>query len=176
MNPNTRRLTSSTGILVQAVQDLEDFTDDPDKYLVDLYADEHRAVKVWMSAGASDHFTYNDGAITLAWDGIPLLGVPDWHDICTLWTYLVNVVEGYLATGRGASFFPGQPTPIVLERIHGGALVTIGDTRARVDPSTFCRELLDEAGRFWQWVERHDIPLYGEPELARIDQMQARVP
>lgn len=64
----------------------------------------------------------------------------------------------------------------MLERIHGGALITIGDTKARVDPSSFCRELLDEAERFWRWVDRHPIPIHGNPELSRIDQIRLQIP
>ncbi|MHA7144960.1 hypothetical protein ACX80U_09620 [Arthrobacter sp. TmT3-37] len=172
MDVDTRRLTGTTGILTQPVQDLDDFTGNPGKYLLDLYADEDGAAKAWTRAGESHHFRYNDGVITLAWDGIPLLGVPNWDDICTLWTYLVNVIEDYLATGRGESFFPDQPTPIVLERIHGGALITIGDTKVRVDPSIFCRELLNEAERFWRWVDRHAVPIHGNQELSRINQVR----
>lgn len=171
-----RRLTSTTGVLVQPVQDLADFTNDPGRYLIDLYADEDIAATAWLGAGESHRFMYNDGVITLAWDGTPLLGIPDWDDICTLWSYLVNVVEDYLSTGRGESFFPGHPAPIVLERIRGGALVTVAETRLRVDSRIFCGELLDEAERFWRWVDRNEVPVHGGAELARIDLTRRRIP
>lgn len=57
-----------------------DFTDNPGNYLLDLYADEVGAAKAWTRAGESHHFTHNDGVITLAWDGIPLLGIPQRTD------------------------------------------------------------------------------------------------
>ncbi|MCG2622933.1 hypothetical protein LVY72_13605 [Arthrobacter sp. I2-34] len=158
------------------VQDLEDFTENPDKCLVDLYADEEAAKKAWLRTGERYRFTYNDGVVTLSWQGIPLVGVPMWDDICGLWHYLVEVVDGYLSTGRGEMSFPDSPAPIILERIRGGALITIGDTKARVEPITFCRELLAEAERFWRWTDRWGIPVDSGYALPEIDRVRSRIP
>lgn len=174
MEPQTPRLTSTTGILTRPVEDAEDLAAHPDRYVVDLFSNEDRAEEAWLRAGATHHFSHNDGVITLMWDGVQLLGVPDWDDIVVLWSYLVNVVDDYLVTGRGHCLFPDQATPIVLERIHGGALITIGDTKMLVDPTTFCRELLDEAERFWRWVDRHEVPISAGEQ--GIDRIRALIP
>lgn len=99
-----------------------------------------------MSVGERHHFTCNDGAVTLNWQGIPLLGVPEWDDICGLWRNLVTVVDGYLTDGRGERSFPDSPAPIILEHVHGGALVTIVDTKARVEPAANCSTRLNDSG------------------------------
>ncbi|PPB48683.1 hypothetical protein C4K88_13245 [Arthrobacter pityocampae] len=174
MEPKTPRLTSTTAILTRLVEDPDDLAAHPDLYVVDLFAEEDRAEKAWLRAGIPRYFSYNDGVITLMWDGVELLGVPVWDDIVVLWVYLVNVVDDYLVTGRGHCYFPDQPTPIILERIRGGALITIGDTKLRVDPLVFCRELLDEAERFWHWVDRHEVPV--SPGDQRIDRIRALIP
>lgn len=176
MDPETYHLTSTTGILVRMVQDVEDFEEHPDKYLVDLYADEQEAKKAWLRTGERHHFTYNDGVVTLSWKGIPLLGVPEWDDICGLWRNLLTVVDGYLTDGRGEMSFPDSPAQIILEHVHGGALVTIGDTKARVEPLTFCRELLDEAERFWRWTEKQGIPVDAGWALTKIDRVRSKIP
>lgn len=178
MGAERKHLTSTTGILVRGVQDLEDFEEHPDKYLVDLYADEEAGKKAWLSTGERHHFTYNDGVVTLTWEGIPLLGVPVWDDVCGIWHYLVMVVEGYLTDGRGEMSFPDSPAPIILERIHGGALFTIARTKARVEPVTFCRELLDEAERFWHWTDRQDIPVEADAAYAlkEINRVRSKIP
>jgi hypothetical protein len=176
LHSETQHLTSTTSILVRMVEDLEDFQEHPDEYLVDLYTDEKTAKQAWLRTGERHHFTYNDGVVTLAWEGIPLLGVPEWDDICGIWHYLVIVVEGYLTDGRGEMSFPDSPTPIILERIRGGALVTIADTKARVEPVTFCRELLDEAERFWRWTDQQDIPVDSGWALTEIERVRSKIP
>jgi hypothetical protein len=170
-------LTSTAGILVRPVEDLEDFTRCPETYLVDLYRNEDEAAAAWLRTGERHKFRYNDGVVTLAWDGIPLLGVPDWDDVCGIWRSLVGAVDGYLTTGRGETLFPDQPLPVILERIRGGALITIGDTRLRVDPVTFYLALLEEAERFWSWTERQSIPVdaaWALTDLVRIRTLLTR--
>lgn len=169
-------LTSRTGILVRAVEDLDDFAARPETYLVDLFGDEDAAAEAWLRTGARHKFRYNDGVVTLVWNGVPLLGVPDWDDVCGIWRSLVGAVDGYLTAGRGETLFPDQPLPVILERIRGGALVTVGDTRLRVEPAAFCAALLDEAERFWRWTERHSVPVdaaWALTGVARLRRYQA---
>jgi hypothetical protein len=87
--------------------------------------------------------------VTLVRQGIPLLGMPVF-DICGLRGNLVTVGDGYLSTGRGEESFPDEPAPT----IRGGALVTLGHNKAPVEPVSFCRELLNDAERFWRWTDR----------------------
>ncbi|WP_336713064.1 hypothetical protein [Arthrobacter sp. USHLN218] len=169
-------LTSRTGILVRAVEGRDDFAARPETYLADLFGDEDAAAEAWLRIGVCHKLRYNDGVVRLAWDGIPLLGVPNWDDVCGIWHSLVGTVDGYLSSGRGETVFPDQPLQVILERIRGGALVTVGDTRLRLDPAAFCVALLDEAERFWSWTERHDIPVdaaWALTDVARIRRYQA---
>lgn len=165
------QLTSTTGVLVRPVLDLDDFAGNPDTYLVDLYADEDAGARAWLRVGERHHFRYNDGIVAHTWQGTPVLGDPMWDDICGIWHRLTAVTRGYLSTGRGEASFPDQPSPLILEQIRGGALFTIDDTKVRVEPVSFCSELLDEAERFWRWTDRHGIPVeaaYGLHDIERI--------
>jgi hypothetical protein len=169
-------MTGTTGILTQKVYDPEDLAQNPEKYLADLYVNEDVAARAWLRTGERHHFTWNDGVVTLSWQGMPLVGVPTWDDVCGIWRNLVAVVEGYLSAGRGEALFPDQPIPIILERIRGAALITIGDTKIRVDALAFCSELLDEAERFWRWTDRQEIPVNAGLELPKINQVRAKIP
>ncbi|MEV7649159.1 hypothetical protein [Arthrobacter sp. NPDC089319] len=176
MTPETRQLHSTTGLLVRPVEDVEDFAGNPGKYMLDLYSDDEAAADAWLRTGVRHRFTYNDGVVTLTWNEIPILGVPDWGDLCGVWCCLSAVVDGYLSTGRGNGLFPDQPLHIGLESVQGGAIMTAGSTKTRVEPVTFCRELLHEAERFWHWTDRWGIPVNSGQALQEIERVRTKIP
>ncbi|MEV7649618.1 hypothetical protein [Arthrobacter sp. NPDC089319] len=164
----TPQLTSTTAILSSPVRELREFAEHPDAYLEDLFANPEAAARTWLRMGEPHRFQYNDGVVSLAWQGAPLLGAPVWDDVCGIWRGLVEVVADYSATGRGETLLPDQPVSVVLEQIRGGALLRIGDAAVRVDPAVFNLELLAEAERFWQWTELHGIPVDAPGALTEI--------
>ncbi|MFT4471926.1 hypothetical protein ACMX2H_18645 [Arthrobacter sulfonylureivorans] len=164
----TPQLMSTTAILSRPVRDLQEFAGSPADYLEDLYEDPEAAARTWLRVGEPHRFQYNDGVVSLAWQGIPLLGMPVWDDVCGIWRGLVAVIADYSATTRGETLLPDQPVSVVLERIRGGALLTVGETAVRVDPTAFNRQLLAEAERFWQWTEQHGIPVDAPAALQDI--------
>lgn len=98
------------------------------------------------------------------------LGVVD--HVSALWCYLLHVVEEFLDTGRGKTYYPDQPLPVVLETVKGKVFFSTDETRVMVEPAPFLDSLLDEAQRFFAWAQSN----LAEPSMDReIAQLRERL-
>lgn len=134
----------------------------PGYYLLDIYEHETEAAKLWKSRRRRDRY-WSEGGIRLRYQGAELLPFGAVDDVSALWCYLVNVVDEFLDTGRGWCEYPDQPLPVVLETVKRKVFFSAEGKRVMVEPVPFLDSLLDEAQRFFKWVEHH----LGEQLLVR---------
>jgi hypothetical protein len=126
----------------------------PGYYLLDIYDHEEQAAALWRSRRRRDRY-WSEGEIRLRYQGAELLPFGAVDDVSALWCYLVNVVDEFLETGRGWCDYPDQPLPVVLETAKRKVFFSAEGKRVMVEPVPFLSSLLDEAQRFFDWVERN---------------------
>lgn len=168
-------VTSNSYLLMpDGVMDLDDFAENHESYLVSIYDEPERAVELWHQRYKRSQYP-DEGFVSIEHYGRELVNGDLWDQVGTLWSAFVDVAEAFLDTGVGEGLFPDQPVPIVLRRRGSSTLMTIGPATTPVDEETFLPGLLDEAARYFRWVDTH-IGVDERPQLDRIAQVRSRLP
>lgn len=168
----TARLSSTTLILKGGpIFDPAKVAANPQYYLLDIFEHEAEAAALWQSRRRRDR-DWSEGEIRLRYQGAELLPFGAVDHVLALWCYLLHVVEEFLDTGRGKTYYPDQPLPVVLETVKHKVFFSTDETRVMVEPVPFLDSLLDEAQRFFAWAERN----LAEPPMDReIAQLRERL-
>lgn len=149
-----RPVESDTFLLVpHTVADLDDFVQKHDEYLVSIYAEPGRAAVLWRDRLKRNPYG-SEGFVSLSYYGHDLIDADLWDDTAGIWSALVGVVEGFVASGDGSATFPGQPVPLGLRTQGAVQLFSVGQRRTPVDAALFVPGVLTEAERFFTWTER----------------------
>ncbi|QRQ78450.1 hypothetical protein [Glutamicibacter protophormiae] len=142
-------------ILVQhTVTDLDDFVAHPENYLVSMFQEPGRAASIWRDRLKRNPYG-SEGFLSLSYHGIELIPGELWDEVTGIWFELIELVEEYLHKGSAERLFPGQPVPLRLEVEERSTLFTVSQQKNRVDPSDFIPGILEEAHRYFTWVEEN---------------------
>lgn len=162
-------IESETFLLTtHTVRDLEHLVAHPEKYLLSIMREPKWCADIWRDRVTRDPCG-GEGVVSLRYDGQQLIRPDLWDDTQGIWRALVDALEGFLAAGVGSAWFPGQPVPIRLERKgRDGAVLTIGEDRFFVDPEVMVSGVLDEAERYFLWVQEY----VGSNESDALDQIR----
>ena len=162
-------VVSETFLLTtHTVRDLDDLVAHPERYLLSIRHEPTRCADLWRDRTTRNPYG-GEGLVSLRYDGQELIGPGLWDDTEGIWSALVEAVEGFAATGRGSAWFPGQPVPVRLERKgRDGAMLAIDEDRFFVDPQALVPGLLDEAERYFLWVQEY----VGSNESEVLDQIR----
>lgn len=152
----TSRVTSRTLILTSGpIFDPEDVARNPDQYLLDIYAHEAEATRIWMDRRRRDN-SWGEGVVMLRYQETELMPAGAVDDIYALWDSLLRLIEQFQHTGRAETSFFSSPIPIVLETIKRRVFFSVdGGPRTMVEPEPFMSSLAEEAERFFHWTEQH---------------------
>jgi len=150
-----RAVRSEPFILIpHTVTDLDDFAAHPDKYLVSMFGEPERAADIWRNRLKKNPYG-SEGLLALTYHDVELIPADLWDEVTGIWSELVELVEAFIEEGTSESLFPGQPTPLRLATKGKSTLFTVGHRTVRVDPQDFIPGLLDEAHRYYAWVEKY---------------------
>ncbi|MEF9873045.1 MULTISPECIES: hypothetical protein [unclassified Glutamicibacter] len=141
-------------LVPHTVTDLDDFVAHPENYLVSMFQEPERAAGIWRDRLNRNPYG-SEGFLSLSYHGIVLIPGELWGEVTGIWFELIELVEEYLQTGSAERLFPGQPVPLRLEARGRSTLFTVNQLKHRVDPSDFIPGILNEAHRYFTWVEEN---------------------
>ncbi|WP_157066415.1 hypothetical protein [Glutamicibacter mysorens] len=139
-------------LVPHTVTHLDDFVAHPENYLVSMFQEPERAAGIWQDRLNRNPYG-SEGFLSLSYHGIELMPGELWDEVTGIWFELLELVEEYLQTGSAERLFPGQPVPLRLELKGRSTLFTVNAQKHRVDPSDFILGILDEAHRYFTWVQ-----------------------
>ncbi|MGO4295293.1 hypothetical protein [Glutamicibacter sp. MCAF14] len=141
-------------LVPHTVTDLEDFVTHPENYLVSMFQEPDRAASIWRDRLNRNPYG-SEGFLSLSYQGIELIPGGLWDEVSGIWLELIELVEDYLHKGSAERLFPGQPVPLRLETKGRSTFFAVYQRKHRVDPSDFIPGILDEAQRYFTWVEEN---------------------
>ncbi|MFK0083152.1 hypothetical protein [Glutamicibacter sp. NPDC090743] len=141
-------------LVPHTVTDLDDFVAHPENYLVSMFQEPRRAAGIWRDRLNRNPYG-SEGFLSLSYHGTELISAELWDEVTGIWFELIELVEEYLLKGSAERLFPGQPVPLRLEVKGRSTLFTVNQQKNRVDPSDFIPGILDEAHRYFTWVEEN---------------------
>ena len=152
----TARVTSTTLIRVtEGLIDPEEIALDPQTHLLDIFAHEAEAARVWHRRRRLAESGWIEGAVRLRYQEQELMPAAGVWDVVSLWFSVLQLIEEFQQEGRALVYFPDEPVPIALETVKRRVFFTVGETRMMVEPLPFLSSLVDEAERFFQWMGRN---------------------
>lgn len=154
-DPAWSAVSSNSFLLIpHTVIDLDEFTENHDRYLVSVFDEPARAAALWRERLKRNPYG-DDGFVEIQHYGRELISGDLWDQVSGIWHSLVELISDFLNHGAAETSFPGQPTPMRLHRQRQTVLLTINTDTTVVDPDTFFPGILDEAERYFQWVVEH---------------------
>lgn len=168
--PRGALVAESFLLIPDTVTDLADFTARPAHYLVGIEADPGAAAALWFSR-RERHKYGSEGLVRLRYHSLDLIPGDLWDDVTGIWFALLDAVEGYLRTGHGSGTLPDQPVTLELQRLGRSARFSANGIRHVVDPADVIPGILDEARRYFTWV--NDTIGEGQHQaLARLAELE----
>lgn len=148
-------VSSEAFVLVpDTVTNLEHFAANHGDYLVSMYVDPSRASSFWFNR-RNRGLRSSEGWLSLTYQGQELMDGSLWDEVEGIWFSLIEMITQYSQHAHAETLFPGQPVPLRLTDAGRSTLFTIGARTLRIDPQLFIPGLLDEAMRFYRWVEEY---------------------
>lgn len=141
-------------LVPHTVTDLDNFVANPESYLVSMFLEPERAAEIWRNRLKENPYG-SEGFLSLSYYGIDLISGDLWDEVTGIWFELLELVEEFLQKGLAERLFPGQPVPLRLEVKGRSVLFTVNHQRSIVDPNDFIPGILDEAYRYYRWVEEN---------------------
>lgn len=141
-------------LLPHTVTDLDDFVENPDRYLVSMFNEPERAADLWRERLKKNPYG-SDGFLSLTYYGHDLISADLWDEVSGIWHALLELVEEFIQKGSAERLFPDQPVPLRLRAKGRTALFSVNSQTAMVDPKDFIPGLLHEAVRYYSWIEQH---------------------
>lgn len=141
-------------LVPQTVTDLDDFVANPENYLVSMFQEPERAAEIWRNRLKENPYG-SEGFLSLSYYGIDLISGDLWDEVTGIWFELLELVEEFMEKGSAERLFPGQPVPLRLEVKGRSTLFTVNRQTNIVDPDDFIPGILDEAYRYYTWVEEN---------------------
>jgi len=150
------RVTSRTLILTGGpIFDPDDVARHPEQYLLDIYAHEAEATRIWMDRRRRDN-SWSEGVVMLRYQETELMPAGAVDDVCALWGSLLRLIEQFQHTGRAETSFFTSPTPRGRETINRRVLFSVAHgPRTMGEPVPFMPRLAEEAERFFHWTGQH---------------------
>lgn len=148
-------IQSEPFILVpHTVTDLNDFVANPDQYLVSMFKEPERAADLWRKR-LKDNPYGSEGFLSLSYYGHDLISAELWDEVSGIWFELIELAEEFLQKGSAERLFPDQPIPLRLQTKGRSTLFIVNSQTTIVDPKDFIPGILDEALRYYSWVEEY---------------------
>lgn len=145
-------VSSNSFLLIpHTVTDLDDFTENHDRYLLSVFDEPERAASLWRERLKRNPYG-DEGFVEIQHYGRDLISGDLWDHVSGIWHSLVELISDFLKRGTAETSFPDQPIPMRLHRQQQTVLLTINKVTTVVDPDTFFPGVLDEAERYFQWV------------------------
>ena len=115
------------------------------------------------------------GVIELSYGGLLLADARLSDELWPLWSYLLAMIEEYLADGVGQAAFPNRPVHIVLRDREDTSYFAVGDIELDVHAPSLIRGLLEGAEAFFTWLLEECEEADAAGELAVIGQIRAEI-
>lgn len=141
-------------LLPHTVTDLDGFVANPDQYLVSMYEEPERAAALWRERLKKNPYG-SDGYLSLSYFGHDLIPADLWDEVSGIWYALIDLVDEFIQKGSAEKLFPDQPVPLRLQTKGRTTLFSVNSQTSIVDPRDFIPGLLDEAVRYYSWVEQY---------------------
>lgn len=141
-------------LVPHTVTDIDDFVTNPENYLVSMFQEPERAAEIWRNRLKENPYG-SEGFLSLSYYGIDLISGDLWDEVTGIWFELLELVEEFMEKGSAERLFPGQPVPLRLEVKGRSTLFTVNRQSNIVDPDDFIPGILDEAYRYYSWVEEN---------------------
>lgn len=141
-------------LVPHTVTDLDDFVANPENYLVSMFKEPERAAEIWRNRLKENPYG-SEGFLALSYYGIDLISGDLWDEVTGIWFELLELVEEFMEKGSAERLFPGQPVPLRLEVKGRSTLFGVNSQTNVVDPDDFIPGILDEAHRYYTWVEEN---------------------
>lgn len=158
-------------LLPHTVTDRDDFVANPELHLLSMYREPERAAAWWWERMSKNPYG-SEGLLSLSYHGRELIPVDLWDEVSGIWHALIELVEEFLRAGSAEMLFPDQPVSLLLWATGRTTLFGANGQTSVVDPLDFIPGLLDEAARYFSWVERHVGVGEGE-SIGRIQSVRA---
>lgn len=152
----TARVTSTT--LIRVTEGLigpEEIAFDPESHLLDIFAHEAEATRVWHRGRRLADSGWIEGAVRLRYQEQELMPAAGAWDVVSLSFALLQLIEEFQQESHAGVYFPDEPVPIALETVERRVFCTIDETRVMVGPLPHLSSLVDESERSFQWVGRN---------------------
>lgn len=98
-------------------------------------------------------FNYLNGVIYLEYIGQPLMDYSLWDLVDQLWEYILNVIEDFLKTSKGSTYFPDQPLKLEIIEISNEILLFQLDegnmVKCILPKKEFLNSILEGAEKFY---------------------------
>lgn len=115
------------------------------------------------------------GVIELSYGGNLLADARLSDELWPLWSYLIAMIEEYLADGVGQAAFPNRPVHIVLRDRDDTSYFAVGDIELDVHAPSLIAGLLEGAEAFFTWLLEECDEEDAAGELAAIEQIKAEL-
>lgn len=115
------------------------------------------------------------GVIELSYGGQLLADARLSDELWPLWSYIVAMIEEYLADGVGQTTFPNRPVHIVLRDRDETSYFAVGDIELDVHAPSLIAGLLDGAEAFFTWLQEECDEADAASELGTIEQIKAEL-
>jgi hypothetical protein len=115
------------------------------------------------------------GVIELSYGGQLLADARLSDELWPLWSYLIAMIEEYLADGVGQAAFPNRPVHIVLRDRGDTSYFSVGDVELDVHAPSLIAGLLEGAESFFVWLQEECDEAEAAYELAQIEHIKAEL-
>ncbi len=169
------QIVTSTTLLVktEGLVDVFAVAEQQEDFLLDIFEHEVEAADLWHRRRQRNQW-WNEGLVRLRYQETELIEASLVDDVYALWSYLLNLVEEFLEAGRAESSFPDKTTPIVMETRKGRVFFSVDTTRVMIEPAAFISSLVNEAERFFDWIQRNLGEYVPSAQIAGIRERLAR--
>lgn len=150
MSLHSGELRASTSLIAKTIAETEDLLAQPE-LLIDIAQQPGLAIERWREARAESP-GWSEGVVELHYGDILLTDARYWDDVWPLWSYILAMIDEYLADGVGQFAFPKQDVHVVLRDRDGGTYFSVGDTELDVHARSLIVQLLDAAEEFFNFV------------------------
>lgn len=156
-----------------AIADIDDFSLHHEKYLVSIEKDPKGASEWWNFQ--RDKTNPGEGWISLRLNSQEIMPLNAWTNIDYFWSNVLDVIDGYLNTGKGQGGFSDEPAQFsITTKTSGIAIFSLRDSKYVVHSSQFLCSLLGGAKNYYEWSEKY-VGIHPSIYLDRVEELSNRL-
>lgn len=122
-----------------------------EEYLVSILSDPEKSKVAWKKQSQPVR-EMADGFVSIKLGEVELLPADLWTEISGFWWVIMQMVDGYLETGKANVTLTDQPFSLGLADEGKATFFEVNGIKHLVSPKSFLLGLLDGADDFYAWV------------------------